>query len=428
MARADAILAGLAGPLTFGQLRSKAHRLVLKLDPDAARKRKEQARQDARVRRFREDSGNAGMEARELPPDEVLASWQHVEQRALDLRAAGMSGTLADLRVQAYLDLLQERDSRLVPAGPGRRAGHAAGTGRRARRGRPGRPPGRTGRRRRARRSQAGSPGGAGGPGSGPRRDGPGGTGPDGHTRPPGKDGPSVAALVNILVPAETLLGLSATPGEAAGYGLLDAHDARDLVAAAARHPHTRWCVTAVHPDGTAAAHGCAAGRHPPPGTATGRPDPPPGTATGGHRPAPTRPGSRHRVLRPGPPPGTAVLDYLASLRIKIAPIARGHCDHARAETGYQPSRALQHLVKVRNARCTAPGCGRPASRCDLDHTVAWDQGGLTCECDLAPLCRHHHRCKQSQGWKLEQPSPGVLRWRTPAGRSYTTTPTVYAG
>jgi len=89
-AAADAELAGKAGSLTFGQLRSLAHRLVLKLDPDAARKRKEAARQDAHVRRFREESGNAGMVARELPSDEVLASWQHVEQRALDLRAAGV--------------------------------------------------------------------------------------------------------------------------------------------------------------------------------------------------------------------------------------------------------------------------------------------------------------------------------------------------
>ena len=37
-------------------------------------------------------------------PDEVLASWQHVEQRALDLRAAGVPGTLQELRVRAYLD------------------------------------------------------------------------------------------------------------------------------------------------------------------------------------------------------------------------------------------------------------------------------------------------------------------------------------
>jgi len=424
-ARADELLAGLAGPLTFGQLRSKAHRLVLKLDPDAARKRKEQAKLDAHVRRFREDSGNAGMEARELPPDEVLASWQHVEQRALDLRAAGMAGTLTELRVRAYLDLLQERDSRLDPAekgtdeasgapGPGGNGPPNLDNG-------PGAPPDQDdapGGPGDAGSGPEGGPGGPGGPGAGPGGS-PGGTSTGSHPHY-GRQGagPSVAALVNILVPVETLLGLSATPGEAAGYGLLDAQDARDLVAAAARHPHTRWCVTAVHPDGTAAAHGCARGRHQPPGTATG-PGPPLGTATGPDPPPGTEPG-------PDPPPDRAARDYLASLRIRVAPIARGHCDHTRAETGYQPSRALQHLVKVRNARCTAPGCGRPASRCDLDHTVAWDQGGITCECDLAPLCRHHHRAKQAEGWRLEQPEPGVLRWRTPAGRTYTTTPTSY--
>jgi hypothetical protein len=57
---------------------------------------------------------------------------------------------------------------------------------------------------------------------------------------------------------------------------------------------------------------------------------------------------------------------------------------------------------------------------------VAWDKGGITCECGLAPLCRHHHRVKQADGWQLSQPEPGVLIWRTPAGRSYATTPTKY--
>jgi len=46
--------------------------------------------------------------------------------------------------------------------------------------------------------------------------------------------------------------------------------------------------------------------------------------------------------------------------------------------------------------------------------------------CCHSPLCRHHHWCKQAEGWWLEQPEPGVLKWRTPAGRTYTTTPTVY--
>lgn len=43
-----------------------------------------------------------------------------------------------------------------------------------------------------------------------------------------------------------------------------------------------------------------------------------------------------------------------------------------------------------------------------------------------APLYRHHHRCKQAQGWRLEQREPGVLVWRTPSGRTYATGPTVY--
>ena len=48
------------------------------------------------------------------------------------------------------------------------------------------------------------------------------------------------------------------------------------------------------------------------------------------------------------------------------------------------------------------------------------------CEHQQEPLCRHHHRCKQAEGWWLEQPEPGVLVWRTPSGRTCTTAPAVY--
>ncbi len=113
-------------------------------------------------------------------------------------------------------------------------------------------------------------------------------------------------------------------------------------------------------------------------------------------------------------------------LNVNLISVIRGSCDHAQAEDGYRPSRKLQHLVHARSPRCSAPGCGHPAARCDLDHSTPWDEGGLTCPCNLAPLCRHHHRLKQSQGWKLEQKSPGVLVWRTPSGLTYTTAPAAY--
>ena len=262
-AAADAVLAETAGALTFGKLRSAAHRMVLNLDPEAAARRKEAGRRNAHVQPFREPSGNAGMIARELPSDEVLASWQHVEQRALDLRAAGIPGTLEELRVRAYLDLLQERRTCLPVPGPGP-AGTPATAG-----------PDDTG----PDGNNDGGPGGSGPAG------GPGGSGSGGQ---PGADaGPSLAALVIITVAWSTLTGQSATPAEVGGYGTVDAADARDLAAAAARDPRTRWCVTALHPDGTAAAHGCAPGRHPPPGTArTPRPRP---RRTPGPDPGPTR-------------------------------------------------------------------------------------------------------------------------------------------
>ena len=40
--------------------------------------------------------------------------------------------------------------------------------------------------------------------------------------------------------------------------------------------------------------------------------------------------------------------------------IARGHCDHAHAETRYQPSRTLQHLIRVRNANAPRPAAASP--------------------------------------------------------------------
>jgi hypothetical protein len=118
------------------------------------------------------------------------------------------------------------------------------------------------------------------------------------------------------------------------------------------------------------------------------------------------------------------VQEWLAQFRLSW--LAQADCAHRREKAAYRPPGFLRHLVKVRHRTCAAPGCRRPAGQCDDDHTVPYARGGRTCECNLSPLCRRHHRCKQAPGWRLEQPEPGILNWQTPAGRIYVTRPAAY--
>lgn len=91
-------------------------------------------------------------------------------------------------------------------------------------------------------------------------------------------------------------------------------------------------------------------------------------------------------------------------------------------EQDYRPSAALARHVYARNRRCVFLGCGMPARRCDLDHTVPWPDGP-THPGNLGPLCRRHHRLKHHDGVRLEQLRPGRFRWTMPTGHSYDTGP-----
>ena len=104
-----------AGQQTSGQLRAALARAVLAADPGAARARREEAQRDARVLRWREDAGTAALCGRDLPSADVLAADQRISARARDLRSAGVTGTLDELRARAYLDFLLGRDSMPPP-------------------------------------------------------------------------------------------------------------------------------------------------------------------------------------------------------------------------------------------------------------------------------------------------------------------------
>ena len=411
-AKADQILAAAAPGLTYEKLRAKAAAVEMRLDPAAVRRRKDEARaRHRRIEARREDSGNMAYGGRELSAEEALAAKAAIDADAIALRNGGAEGSLRDLRVRAYLARLQGRDPLGGLTGPAGRGSGRAGDEHR---------PGASGADEDEHRPGAdedadadeGRPGGFGG-------------GPQGPGTPAGGLAP-LPALITLVVSDGTLLGWSNAPGDAGTWGLLDPEDTRRLVQAASRHPRSRWCVTVTGPDGTAVAHGCARGQHPwTPRPWVPEPGPGPGQRDG---PGQDRDGPPRQTGPPGPDAYQAaqLAGLLRRLNATLAPIAKGTCDHRHREDQYTPSRRLKHLVRARSATCTAPGCGARAINCDLDHTRAWP-AGITCECQLGPLCRHHHRCKQAEGWRLEQPEPGVLKWRVPSGRTYTTTPTGYS-
>jgi hypothetical protein len=183
-----------AARLTPGGLRAAIARAVMEAAPEKARKRRETGARFARVERRGDDSGNAALMGRELPPDEVLAADERITSWARELKAAGLDGGMDEIRARAYLDLLLGKDSR-------------------------------------------------------PRQD-------QGST--PGPAPAGFAGRVTLTVPLGTVAGLADRPGELAGLGPIDPWLARDLARAAAANPKSTWCVTVTDEDGHAVGHGCA--------------------------------------------------------------------------------------------------------------------------------------------------------------------------
>ena len=414
---AEALVLGRAGKLTPPALAAAIARAVMQVAPDKARKRREQAAREARLERWAEASGNAGLAGRELPPAQVLAADQRVNAWARELRQAGAGAAWTNC--VPWPTSTCSWAATPAPARIPRPAAPAAGT-RTA-----------TGRMcpaARAARTQAGRAGGpaearaAGGPGGG----GPGG--PGGGVIPAG-----FAGKINLTVPAATLLDLADRPGEIAGIGPVDPDLARDLAAAAAANPKTTWCVTVTDQDGHAIGHGCARpeprnerGQHGKTGTSgtPGGPDPP--GSTGGPRFTftPDR--------RDGPPGGWGTwrlatgIPGRPDLILRLAPITTDPCDHRYQARGHDPGVLLRHLTQIRYATCTGPGCRRPSTHADFEHSVPYEAGGRTCTCNGDPKCRHDHRLKQHPRWTAEHLADGTIRWTMPSGRQHTTEPTRY--
>jgi hypothetical protein len=370
---------------------------LLATDPAAAERGRQREEKFARVEQTPEPGGRtAALTGRYLPVIASVAAWNRISDLARQLKTAGADGHLDELRVQVYLALLTGQalnvaggaasgDARTskdaqasrdvgtsVDAGasadsaPGATAaapvdGSASGDvglsadgelgstsaanvdGAASAVGEPGSTS--AGPAVEDRASAVNGAGGANGTSSGGDGDG------AAPAIPPGLGGPTrLTGTVNLTVPLATLLGITDAPGELGAFGPVTAHTAREIAAAAVGAQTIRWCVTVTGDDGMPIGHGCA------------------------------RPVRRRRRT------GVTVTESGNwGFNVKLRALAAAECDHERESPNYRPPPSLWHLIQIRNQRCTHAGCRMPAAKCDNDHTLPYEKGGRTCECNLAP-------------------------------------------
>ncbi len=186
--------------------------------------------------------------------------------------------------------------------------------------------------------------------------------------------GGSAVWTVDVRMPVAVALGLSDHPALLAGYGPIDADQARALLPQA---DLVRACVDAET-----------------------------GEVLTAERPV-------RRATWSGGDPDRARALRSALIAMGTTP---GSVPDLRTD-GYVPSAALGRLVDLRDVTSVFPGDGTSARRSERDHRLPWPLG-KTDEGNLQSLGKHWHRAKHS-GWTTWTVDDGTVRWRSPGGGVY---------
>ena len=399
----------LAAPhLTSGQLRHRLTRALLAIDPEAAARRYRRAVTTRQVVGYLSADGTAVISASGLPADQAAAACSRVDELAEQLRRAGHPATITQIRADVFLRLLDGtltgRTTAEIIATLLAEAAHSPALDQSAGAA-PNHEADRQGEAAHSSAAESAQPDPA------PPADRPAGSATPPTVAPPNEAArpsggvPGGAAGVEIRVGLATLLGLDERPGEIPGWGPVLPEVARDLVGRYRRAP---WRFAVVDNEGHLLLAGTT--RHRPEGILP--------IAEGGvvelHITA-----EMLAALDPATHPewATVIADIAAQFagrkRHRAALDAHPRSRHARGPL-------LRH-IQVRDRTCVAPGCRRPARRCDADHTHSYAEGGATTEANVGPLCPRHHALKHCGGWQLRQPRPGHFHWRSPLGEQYMT-------
>jgi Domain of unknown function (DUF222) len=468
----EAAVLGRAGWQTLGQLYAALRRAVLTADPGGAGTRRERAERNAKVVLYPEDEGTASLGGYCLPGVQAAAAMARITALAKAMQAAGTGGKTDLVRAQVFLGLLLGTLPYIPPA-PGSPPGEEPPGDQPPGDQRPGDLPDPPGDLPDPPGDLPDPPGDLPDcppddlpPDDLPPDDDPADDLPPDDGRPAGRwpgilpflpAGPATlggaqplagaggAGLLSLTVPLGTLAGTSAAPGDLSRLGVISAAQARQLAEIAAAHPATRWQVILTSPAGQALAVTAIPRSRSPGQPAAGssaglvgrvrliiRTDQL-GTEPGAAAHGPSPPGPAGVLPAGSPLASIAARAVTAARRAQAAESGRrrhdadaGGCAHDLASPAYRPPPRIAALVTARDQTCRFGPCRRPASQCDLDHDVPYDQGGLTCPCNIGGKCRQHHQLKQHPRWTVTQPQPGTFCWTTPAGRTYTTRPDPY--
>lgn len=473
---------------TTTQLAASLRRAVMSVDPAAAERRRKEAERHTRVELTGDDAGTAALYGRLLPAAQASAAWSRISAMANTLQSHGAGGGIDLLRAQVFIGLLlgtlpqppdvpgpgdpgppnspedpdnrDDADGRDDGGGSsgGSSGGSPSGSGGGGNGAAPGsrgagsevtdtagpacsHPPADLASDSTNPAPPAGYLGLGGVAWRWPRIPGPGEVPGFGVPANGTRDGRPVLA-----VPWRTLAGLSTEPGHLTRIGAITAETARELAEVAAADPLCGWRILVTDSAGQL----ITVTRIRSPGQGRASPRPPGSPAPPQPRP---RPGVLGRItitipvtMLAEPPPmastettagaagpalQAALTDALTAARKSVHALGRraspgAACHHEDAAAGYRIPGRLRALVEARDQHCRYPICRRPATQCDLDHTVPYDQGGLTCRCNLSGGCRCHHRMKTLTSWRLRQPQPGTLIWTAPSRLAWTTRPEPY--
>jgi hypothetical protein len=98
---------------TTGQLRSRLQKLVIEVDPDSARARYEEGVARRRVTAEATESGTANVFGLDLPAADSSSAIRRINRLARDLKTAGDTRTMDQIRADIFLDLLNGRNDHL---------------------------------------------------------------------------------------------------------------------------------------------------------------------------------------------------------------------------------------------------------------------------------------------------------------------------